>query len=115
MGLHRTSKSVKSFSSFGINVSLTSYLPQHLVASRKHVPDPITFTTAAYNQLRLNQLDPEMFPLQKYRLDALKDLSSKFLSNTSLSLFDLAQCSFDYIASKHRRHGLKSVYQHASI
>lgn len=30
--------------------------------------DPVTFTSAAFNQLRLNQLDAEIFPLPKFRL-----------------------------------------------
>ncbi|KIJ61498.1 hypothetical protein HYDPIDRAFT_31363 [Hydnomerulius pinastri MD-312] len=34
----------------------------HIVASRKYVSNPITFTSAAHSQLRLNHLDPEIFP-----------------------------------------------------
>ncbi|KAF9239242.1 hypothetical protein BU15DRAFT_88045 [Melanogaster broomeanus] len=38
----------------------------HIVSSRRHLPNPITFTSAAYSQLRLNQLDPDIFPVQKF-------------------------------------------------
>lgn len=41
----------------------------HVVASREHCPDPVTFTSAAFNQLRLSELDNTMFPVPKYRLD----------------------------------------------
>ena len=30
----------------------------------------MTFTSAAYSQLRLNQLDPKIFPIQKYSCTA---------------------------------------------
>ncbi|KAL0960609.1 hypothetical protein HGRIS_005641 [Hohenbuehelia grisea] len=40
----------------------------HVVASRQHCPDPVTFTSVAFNQLRLNQLDAAMFPLPKFNL-----------------------------------------------
>ncbi|KAF8075182.1 hypothetical protein FPV67DRAFT_1476334 [Lyophyllum atratum] len=48
----------------------------HLIASREHLPDPVTFTSAAFNQLRMNQLDPEIFPLPKFSLFAKKSLES---------------------------------------
>ncbi|GLB41597.1 putative tRNase Z endonuclease [Lyophyllum shimeji] len=48
----------------------------HLIASREHSPDPVTFTSAAFNQLRMNQLDPEIFPLPKFSLSAKKSLES---------------------------------------
>lgn len=48
----------------------------HIVASRDHVPDPITFTSAAFNQLRLNHLDSDIFPVPKYSLEAKKTLNS---------------------------------------
>ncbi|KAG1876634.1 hypothetical protein DFJ58DRAFT_865981 [Suillus subalutaceus] len=50
----------------------------HIVASRDYVPDPITFTSAAFNQLRLNYLDSNIFPVPKYSLEAKKALDSKF-------------------------------------
>ncbi|KAF8887345.1 hypothetical protein BD779DRAFT_1527626 [Infundibulicybe gibba] len=53
---------------FGTNV-------QHVVASREHGPDPVTFTSAAFNQLRLNKLDPTMFSIPKFSLSAAKDLT----------------------------------------
>lgn len=52
-----------------LNLLQSCVLPiicKHVVASRKYLPDPITFTSAAYSQLRLNQLDPHIFPIQKY-------------------------------------------------
>lgn len=48
----------------------------HVVASREHSPDPVTFTSAAFNQFRLNQLDSEMFPLPKFSLSPKKDIST---------------------------------------
>lgn len=55
----------------------------HIVASRDHVPDPITFTSAAFNQLRLNHLDSDIFPVPKYSLEAKKTFNSTDLpSNT---------------------------------
>ncbi|KAM6497244.1 hypothetical protein JOM56_007717 [Amanita muscaria] len=48
----------------------------HLVASREHCSDPVTFTSAAFNQLRLNQLDESMFPIPQFSLQPRKDMSS---------------------------------------
>ncbi|KAF8647735.1 hypothetical protein AX16_006570 [Volvariella volvacea WC 439] len=47
----------------------------HVVSSPEYLPDPITFTSAAYSQLRLNKLDPQMFPLPKFSLRPSKVLS----------------------------------------
>ncbi|KAF8434881.1 hypothetical protein L210DRAFT_3552991 [Boletus edulis BED1] len=47
----------------------------HIVASRRHLPNPMTFTSAAYSQLRLNQLDPNIFPMQKYSCTADQAIS----------------------------------------
>ncbi|EPQ53491.1 hypothetical protein GLOTRDRAFT_78506 [Gloeophyllum trabeum ATCC 11539] len=41
----------------------------HLVSSKKHSPNPVTFTSAGYAQLKLNQLDPDMFPLPQFNLE----------------------------------------------
>lgn len=48
---------------------------QHVVSSRKHVPDLITFGSAALNLLKLNQLDPDIFPVPAFRKDPIKALS----------------------------------------
>ncbi|KIM85847.1 hypothetical protein PILCRDRAFT_817088 [Piloderma croceum F 1598] len=48
----------------------------HVVASREHDHDPITFTSAAFNQLRLSQLDPDIFRMPRFRVDAEKDLKT---------------------------------------
>ncbi|KAK1230906.1 hypothetical protein PQX77_005984 [Marasmius sp. AFHP31] len=48
----------------------------HIVASREHSPDPVTFTSAAYGQLRLSQLDSGIFRVPSYSLTPKKDLSS---------------------------------------
>ncbi|KAF9220720.1 hypothetical protein BS17DRAFT_797508 [Gyrodon lividus] len=48
---------------------------QHIVASRRHLPNPITFTSATYSQLRLNQLDPDIFPVQKFSCNVEKAIS----------------------------------------
>ncbi|KIM44447.1 hypothetical protein M413DRAFT_431468 [Hebeloma cylindrosporum] len=47
----------------------------HLVASRQHCPDRLTFTSAGFHQLRLNKIDEQLFPIPKYSLVAKKDLS----------------------------------------
>ena len=47
---------------------------QHIVASRDHLPDPVTFATAAYGQLRLNNLDEKVFPIPKYSITPKKDI-----------------------------------------
>ncbi|KAI3607358.1 3 trna processing endoribonuclease [Moniliophthora roreri] len=49
---------------------------QHIVSSREHSPDPVTFTSAAYNQLRLSELDPEIFRVPSYNLTPKKELSA---------------------------------------
>lgn len=48
---------------------------QHLISSPDHGPDRLTFTSAGLSQLRLNQLDSEMFPLLHHRATPRKDLS----------------------------------------
>ncbi|KAI9444283.1 hypothetical protein H4582DRAFT_1920585 [Lactarius indigo] len=48
---------------------------QHLICSPDHNPDPLTFTSAGLSQLRLSQLDPEMFPLPCYSTAPRKELS----------------------------------------
>ncbi len=48
---------------------------QHLICSPDHNPDLLTFTSAGLSQLRLSQLDPEMFPLPRYSTTPRKELS----------------------------------------
>ena len=48
---------------------------QHLICSPDHNPDPLTFTSAGLSQLRLNQLDSEMFPLPHFSTTPRKELS----------------------------------------
>ncbi|KAI0305153.1 hypothetical protein B0F90DRAFT_1701754 [Multifurca ochricompacta] len=48
---------------------------QHLISSPDHNPDPLTFTSAGLSQLRLSQLDQEMFPLPYYNTTPRKELS----------------------------------------
>ncbi|KAG6909380.1 hypothetical protein DXG01_000823 [Tephrocybe rancida] len=38
----------------------------HAISSREYSPDPVTFTSAAFSQLRMNQLDPDIFPMPHY-------------------------------------------------
>lgn len=47
---------------------------QHIIASRDHLPDPVTFTTAALGQLRLNTIDEKLFPIPNYSLTPKRDL-----------------------------------------
>ncbi|KAF8639102.1 hypothetical protein AX17_001745 [Amanita inopinata Kibby_2008] len=60
----------------------------HMIASREHCPDPVTFTSAAFNQLRLNQLDERIFPVPKFSLQPSKDLS--LISNLPRSTRQMA-------------------------
>ncbi|KAH7921559.1 hypothetical protein BV22DRAFT_1038537 [Leucogyrophana mollusca] len=48
----------------------------HVVASREHISNPITFTSAAFNQLRLNQLDENIFPIPNFVLQAKQDIGT---------------------------------------
>ncbi|KAJ7230661.1 hypothetical protein GGX14DRAFT_584185 [Mycena pura] len=48
----------------------------HIISSREYCPDPVTFTTAAFNQLRLHQLDAEMFPTPHFSLEPRKQLAA---------------------------------------
>jgi ribonuclease Z len=48
---------------------------QHIICSPDHNPDPLTFTSAGLSQLRLNQLDPDMFPPPHYSTTSRKELS----------------------------------------
>ncbi|GBE87655.1 hypothetical protein SCP_1103320 [Sparassis crispa] len=48
----------------------------HLVASQAYSPDEITFRGAAYNQLRLNVLDPGMFPKLQSQPEPERSLAS---------------------------------------
>jgi ribonuclease Z len=54
---------------------------QHLISSPDHNPDPLTFTSAGLSQLRLNQLDSEMFPIPYFNTTPRKDLSCALLSS----------------------------------
>ncbi|KAF9525128.1 hypothetical protein CPB83DRAFT_860056 [Crepidotus variabilis] len=45
----------------------------HIIASKDHCPDPVTFTSAAFSQLRLNSLDEKVFPLPNHSLAPRKD------------------------------------------
>ena len=60
-----------------------THSPQkHIVSSRQYNSDPVTFSSAAFNQARLNKLDAEMFPVPKYRLEPIKRLSGEPLRHT---------------------------------
>jgi ribonuclease Z len=52
----------------------------HVVASREYCPNPITFTSAAANQVRLNKLDESMFPLPKFQLESRRNISGTLFS-----------------------------------
>ncbi|KAJ7102976.1 hypothetical protein C8R43DRAFT_230388 [Mycena crocata] len=47
----------------------------HVISAPEYGLDKVTFTTAAFNQLRLHQLDAEMFPIPHYSLEPKKQLS----------------------------------------
>jgi ribonuclease Z len=58
---------------------------KHIISSPEYGRDPVTFTTAAFNQLRLHQLDAEMFPIPHYSLDPKKELSSEIIFSVPCS------------------------------
>ncbi|KAJ7282084.1 hypothetical protein C8J57DRAFT_1056630, partial [Mycena rebaudengoi] len=47
----------------------------HIITSPDYDRDPVTFHTTAFHQLRMNRLDPEMFPLPKFSLKAKRNLA----------------------------------------
>ena len=47
----------------------------HVVGSRGYCPNTVTFTNAATNQLRLNRLDEDIFPVQHFEIEAPRTLS----------------------------------------
>ncbi|RDX42667.1 hypothetical protein OH76DRAFT_1410927 [Lentinus brumalis] len=48
----------------------------HLISSREHTADKITFTRSALVQAKLHQLDAEMFPLPKSKQSPPRDITS---------------------------------------
>ncbi|KAG6330075.1 hypothetical protein ID866_9015 [Astraeus odoratus] len=78
----------------------------HLVASRRHLPDPVTFTSAAYSQLRLNQLDPNVFPLPKFSLTSEKSLQGMVIMTYSRTLLEPPITEPLYLVAHH------SVFQY---
>ncbi|TBU28507.1 hypothetical protein BD311DRAFT_722416 [Dichomitus squalens] len=48
----------------------------HIVSSREHTPNRISFTRSALVQAKLNQLDADMFPIPQYELAPQRDLAS---------------------------------------
>ena len=60
---------------FSVSQDTLLNVSQHLIASREYCPDPVTFTSAAFNQLRLNQLDERIFTIPKFSLQAANDIS----------------------------------------
>ncbi|KAJ2915930.1 hypothetical protein MD484_g4468, partial [Candolleomyces efflorescens] len=64
---------------------------QHIVASKEHCPNSVTFTSAAANQLRLSKLDPVIFPLQKFQMQPRRRLAdiANLPPNTHLMVSNL--------------------------
>ncbi|KAI0330270.1 hypothetical protein GY45DRAFT_1354004 [Cubamyces sp. BRFM 1775] len=48
----------------------------HIISSREHTANKITFGRSALAQAKLHQLDADMFPIPKYSMTPLRDLSS---------------------------------------
>ncbi|KAF5351284.1 hypothetical protein D9758_007983 [Tetrapyrgos nigripes] len=48
----------------------------HVVASKEYCSNPVTFTSAAFHQLRLSKLDPDIFVIPKYSLTPKKDIKA---------------------------------------
>ncbi|KAJ6605845.1 hypothetical protein B0H10DRAFT_2076122 [Mycena sp. CBHHK59/15] len=47
----------------------------HIISSPEYERDPVTFNTAAFHQLQVNQLDPDMFTIPHFCLKAKKELT----------------------------------------
>ncbi|KAG6818817.1 hypothetical protein H0H93_001378 [Arthromyces matolae] len=58
----------------------------HVISSRKHSPDPVTFTSVALSQIRMNQLDSDIFTIPHYSLSPKYKLKSipNIPSNSSI-------------------------------
>ena len=74
---------MSTYVNFSTLLSLLLEIPplQHIVASKEHCPDPVTFTNAAFNQLRFSRLDPDLFPIPQFSSKAprpLKELVDEF-------------------------------------
>jgi ribonuclease Z len=66
------------------------FLSQHIVGSRDHCADPITFTSYAYTLLRLNQLDTGMFPIPSFSLTPKVSLKGmRYSPHTLVSSFTI--------------------------
>ncbi|KAH9479322.1 tRNAse Z TRZ4, mitochondrial [Psilocybe cubensis] len=50
-------------------------IAHHIIGSREHCADPVTFTSAAHSHLRLKALDEKIFHIPKYNLTPKKPLS----------------------------------------
>ena len=60
-------------------VSPTDGCYQHLVANRKYCPDYVTFTSVSTSQLRLYNLDKEMFSLPHFDVEPSNKLDCAYL------------------------------------
>ncbi|KAF9006200.1 hypothetical protein BDQ17DRAFT_1352945 [Cyathus striatus] len=67
-GVLEDERYIKFINSFNDNV-------HHMISSKEHTPDYLTFTSSGYSQLRLNKLDSEMFPKPAYSLTANRNIS----------------------------------------
>ncbi|KIK63188.1 hypothetical protein GYMLUDRAFT_197664 [Collybiopsis luxurians FD-317 M1] len=48
----------------------------HVISSKAHSSDPITFTSSAYQLLKLTHLDSEIFRVPKFQLNPQKDITA---------------------------------------
>ncbi|EJD54854.1 hypothetical protein AURDEDRAFT_51696 [Auricularia subglabra TFB-10046 SS5] len=60
----------------------------HIISGSGHTPDPVTFTSSASILLQLNYLDPEIFPLPQYSLQAAESLTDLVGMPDSAHLLD---------------------------
>jgi ribonuclease Z len=51
----------------------------HIISSKSHQADPVTFTSASFNQLQLNQLDEAIFPIPKFRLEPKNNITGMLI------------------------------------
>jgi ribonuclease Z len=63
-----------------LKVSCISHFSQHIISSPECDRDVATFKASVLDQMRMNQLDPVMFPIQKFSLEPKKRLEGTHLS-----------------------------------
>ena len=79
--------------SFVLHCRLFTNAPlKHLVASKKHNPDPLTFTSAGIQQIRVNKIDDKLFPIPKFSVETPIPLPSFSIPYSCLLFLMFLSC-----------------------